>query len=240
MSKLPDKSGGWQPAERNSDRAVDAFLDKVAKAPVPFESGRGRLIFALDATLSRQPTWDMAQSVQGRMFEKAAALGGLDVQLVYFRGFMECRASGFIADGAGLAGLMSRIDVRGGETQIAKVLRHVLGETKKKKVGALVYVGDAMEENEDDLCRLAGELGLLGVKAFLFHEGNDFDAGRTFREIARLTGGAYAAFDSGAPARLADLLGAAAAYAAGGQAALERQAEQGGEAAQALLTQMKR
>lgn len=231
---------GRKPAERSSGGAVDVFLDKVAKAPVPCAGGRGRLVFALDATLSRQPTWDVAQSVQGRMFEQAASLGGLDVQLVYFRGFIECKASGFIADGAGLGALMSKIDVRGGETQIAKVLRHVLGETRKKQVGALVFVGDAMEENPDELCQLAGELGLLGVKAFMFHEGNDIDAGRTFREISRLTGGAYAAFDSGAPARLADLLGAAAAYAAGGHAALEKQAERGWEAAKALLIQMKR
>lgn len=238
MSKLPDQKARNQPAGA-SDGAVDMFLEQVAKAPVPHEGGRGRLIFALDATMSRQPTWDMAQSVQGRMFEKAAGLGGLDVQLVYFRGFMECKASRFIADGAGLASLMSKIDVRGGETQIRKVLRHALVETKKKRVGALVYVGDAMEENPDELCQLAGELGLLGVKAFLFHEGHDPDAGTTFREIARLTGGAYAAFDHTAPGRLADLLGAAAAYAAGGRVALEKQAAEGGDAARALLTQMK-
>ncbi|MGE3247382.1 MAG: VWA domain-containing protein, partial [Beijerinckiaceae bacterium] len=222
-----------------SSGGVEAFLDAVANAPVPHSGGRGRLVFALDATMSRQPTWDIAQGVQARMLETASALGGLDVQLVYFRGFMECRASRFIADGAGLAGLMGKIDVRGGQTQIAKVLRHVLGETKKAKVGALVYVGDAMEEDADELCQLAGELGLLGVKAFLFHEGHDADAGSTFREIARLTGGAYAAFDRSAPSRLADLLGAAAAYAAGGRAALEEQARRGGEAARALLTQMK-
>ena len=134
---------------------------------------------------------------------------------------------------------MGKIDVRGGQTQIIKVLRHVLGETKKKRVGALVYVGDAMEEDADALCQLAGELGLLGVKAFMFHEGDDSVAETAFREIARLTGGAYAVFDRRAPGRLGDLLGAAAAYAAGGRNALEKQALAGGEAARALLTQMK-
>lgn len=240
MTKLPGKTGKAGSVAKGSDsNAIDAFLNKAAQTPAVHEGNRGRLVFALDATMSRQPTWDIAQGVQGKMFETAAKLGGLDVQLVYFRGFMECKASRFIADGAGLGALMGKIDVRGGQTQIAKVLRHVLGETRKKRVGALVYVGDAMEEDADELCQMAGELGLLGVKAFLFHEGNDNEAGTVFREIARLTGGAYAAFDNRAPARLADLLAAAAAYAAGGREALERQALDGGEAARALLTQMK-
>ncbi|MCC2097789.1 MAG: VWA domain-containing protein [Hyphomicrobiales bacterium] len=240
MTKLPGNTGRTGEITQGSGAsAVDAFLQKAAQTPAVHEGNRGRLVFALDATMSRQPTWDIAQGVQGRMFETAAKLGGLDVQLVYFRGFMECKASRFIADGAGLGALMGKIDVRGGQTQIAKVLRHVLGETRKQRVGALVYVGDAMEEGADELCQLAGELSLLGVKAFMFHEGHDSDAGAAFREIARLTGGAYAAFDNRAPARLVDLLAAAAAYAAGGRAALERQALDGGEAARALLTQMK-
>lgn len=216
---------------------MDAFLEKVSRAPVVAQAGsRGRLIFALDATLSRQPTWDLALSLQSRMFEAAAASGGLDVQLVYFRGLSECRASRFVTDGKGLAGLMQKIDCRGGHTQIGKVLRHALTETREKKVAALVYVGDAMEENADALAVTAGELGLLGLKAFMFHEGGDPVAGAAFREIARLTGGVYAAFDASAPKRLADLLAAAAAYAAGGRTALQKQ---GGEAARLLLSQMR-
>ncbi len=229
-SSLPAGSGG-------DNRAVDAFLDKIARTPAVAPAGsRGRLIFALDATLSRQPTWDLALSLQSRMFETAAASGGLDVQLVYFRGLSECRASRFVTDGKGLAGLMQKIDCRGGHTQIGKVLRHALTETREKKVAALVYVGDAMEENADALAVSAGELGLLGLKAFMFHEGGDPVAGAAFREIARLTGGVYAAFDASAPKRLADLLAAAAAYAAGGRVALEKQ---GGEAARLLLSQMR-
>jgi hypothetical protein len=219
---------------------VDAFLRKAAAVPALASAKRGRLVFALDATMSRQPTWDLAQSLQGRMFETAGALGGLDVQLVFFRGMAECRASAFIANGAGLAALMGKISVRGGQTQIGKVLEHVRDETRRAPIGALIYVGDAMEENVDALCAVAGELGLLGVKAFMFHEGADPAAGRAFREIARLTGGAYAAFDQAAPERLAGLLAAAAAYAAGGARALEALAkETRGEAARLLLTQMR-
>src|SRR5271166_3172129 len=233
-----DKSKDAPVARRNGGEDIAAFVEAARKTPAPSQSGRGRLIFALDATMSRQPTWDLAQALQAKMFQSAAGLGGLEVQLVYYRGLNECRASKFVSGGQGLAELMSRIEVRGGETQIRRVLAHARNEAKRAKVGALVFVGDAMEENPDRLAALAGELALQGVKAFMFQEGLDLAARRTFTEIARLTGGAYSAFDSGAAARLEALLRAAAAYAAGGYAALTRAAE-ANPAARLLLSQMR-
>src|SRR5271166_6593194 len=218
---------------------IAAFVEAAKKTLAPAQSGRGRLIFALDATMSRQPTWDLAQTLQAKMFQAAAGLGGLDVQLVYFRGMNECRASNFVSGGQGLAELMSRIDVRGGSTQIRRVLAHARNEARRAKIGALIFVGDAMEENPDALAALAGELALLGVKAFMFQEGRDPAVRRAFSEVARLTGGAYSAFDAGASARLAALLRAAAAYAAGGQTALAREAIADPEA-RLLLSQMRR
>jgi hypothetical protein len=223
---------------RNGADDIAEFVEAARRTPAPRASGRGRLIFALDATMSRQPTWDLAQALQAKMFQSAAALGGLEVQLVYYRGLSECRASNFVSGGEGLAGLMSRIQVRAGETQIRRVLAHARNEAKRAKVRALVFVGDAMEERADELAGLAGELALQGVKAFMFQEGNDPGTRRTFTEIARLTGGAYSAFDAGAAARLESLLRAAAAYAAGGHAALTRAAE-ADPTARLLLSQMR-
>jgi len=225
-------------APRGGATDVDAFV--AAAKQVPAVSGsRGRLIFALDATMSRQPTWDLAQSLQGKMFEAAAKIGGLDVQLVYFRGQSECRASNFVSGGQGLAELMGRISVRGGLTQLRKVLGHARDEARRAPVGAFVFVGDAMEEAVDPLIQVAGELALLGVKAFMFQEGDDPKTRRAFEEIARVTGGAYGAFNSGAASRLAALLQAAASYAAGGRAALEALARESAEA-RPLLQQMRR
>lgn len=212
---------------------VDSFLDEARKlAPAP--SGGARLVFALDATMSRQPTWDLACRVQGDMFEAASSVTGLAVQLVYFRGFGECRASRWVADPSALRDLMTRIACRGGQTQIGRVLSHVRSETQREAVRALVYVGDAMEEPIDDLCATAGELGLLGVKAFMFQEGSDPVAGSAFQEIARLTTGAYVHFDAGAPGQLAGLLRAVAAYASGGASALRRLATTDGNARRLL------
>jgi hypothetical protein len=170
--------------------------------------------------MSRQPTWDSACALQTEMFQETAAIGGLDVQLLYFRGISECRASGWVSSGEQLARLMRGIDCRGGHTQIRKVLSHARSETAAGKVQALIFVGDAMEEKLDDLCARAGEIGLLGVPCFMFQEGQDGVTEQAFREIARLTRGAYCRFAPGAAGELRDLLRAVAAYAAGGLKAL--------------------
>lgn len=218
------KAGASAPevAGRSAPGAIDRFLG-AAKQLAPLATGQaGRLIFALDATMSRQPTWDLACSLQARMFEAAAASGGLAVQLVYFRGFAECRASGWIGEPRRLTGMMSRIACEGGQTQIGRVLKHIRDEARAVPVRAFVFVGDAMEEDVDALAVLAGELGLRGIRGFLFQEGNDPAASAGFAAIARLTGGAHARFDVNAPGSLLDLLRGAAAYASGGREAMLR------------------
>ena len=224
--------------EPSTSDDIAAFVAK-AKAMSPFTPGsKGRLVFALDATMSRQPTWDMACALQAEMFREAASLGSLDIRLIYYRGFNECRASSWISDCATLAKLMGKIDCRGGNTQIGKVLSEARREAVASGVRAVVFVGDAMEESVDDLCVKAGELGLLKVPVFMFQEGRDAAVEQAFREIARLTGGAWSRFDPGAAAQLRELLRAAAAYAAGGREALLRLSRNDTGAAN-LLGQMK-
>ena len=229
--KLPEQ-------ESSTSDDIAAFVAK-AKAMSPFASGaKGRLVFALDATMSRQPTWDMACKLQADMFREAASLGSLDIRLIYYRGLDECRATSWISDSAKLARLMSKIDCRGGDTQIGRVLSAARREAAAASVGAVVFVGDAMEEKVDDLCAKAGQLGMLKVPVFLFQEGDDAVAEQAFREIARLSGGAWCRFDPGAATQLRELLRAATAYAVGGREALKRLSAREGGAAK-LLGQLK-
>jgi hypothetical protein len=232
------KAGALPAARPSASEDIAAFVAK-ARAMSPHAAGaKGRLVFALDATMSRQPTWDMACALQADMFREAAALGSLDIRLVYYRGLNECRASAWISDSAQLAKLMAKIDCRGGNTQIGKVLSEARREATASGVRAVVFVGDAMEEAVDQLCAKAGELGMLKVPVFMFQEGHDPAAEQAFREIARLTGGAWCRFDPGAAAQLRELLRAAAAYAAGGREALLLMSKTGSGAAK-LLGQMK-
>ena len=186
------------------------------------EAGRGRLIFALDATMSRQPTWDLACQLQAAMFDAAAKAGGLEVQLVYFRGHGEARASGFVADAGGLKRLMTGIACHGGLTQIGRVLDHA-ERTAAKAPGRRAGLRRRRHggERRPPLPDTPAPSALRNTRAFMFHEGADPAAARAFREIARLTGGAYLPFDARAAGELRALLAAVGAYAAGGRPALE-------------------
>jgi len=223
-SRVPDKpvTGG----------EVDAFLRELAATPAvrPAPGQRGRLLFALDATASRQPTWDRACHIQAEMFKETAALGGLDVQLAFYRGFWEFEASVWLDSAGELLKRMTAVTCLGGKTQIGRVLKHSIAETKRKKVNAVVFVGDCMEEDIDELCHTAGELGLLGVPVFTFHEGGERKAAEAFHQIARLTHGACCPFDANSAQQLRELLSAVAVYAAGGRMALEDYSRRAGGA----------
>jgi len=225
---------------KSSSTEVSEFLDKLARTPaVRPAGGRGRLIFAMDATASREPTWDRACHIQGEMFAETDGLGGLEVQLVFYRGFGECRASPWVATSRELVAKMTAVRCLGGQTQIARVLKHAIAETKKAKVNALVFVGDCVEEDVDTLCHLAGQLGVLGVPCFMFHEGNDPVARSVFGQIAKLSGGAYCSFDASSAHLLRDLLSAVAVFAAGGRRALEDFGKRAGAEVRLIAGQMK-
>lgn len=235
ITTLPNPT---QPSPR-----VAALLDKVRR-------NRPRLIFALDATASREATWDMAMQLQAQMFEEAARIGGLDVQLLYYRGHDEVRQSEWLSDAPELISQMSKIKCMGGATKIARVLRHIRAEHEREKISAAIFIGDAVEELPRELYAAATD---LGVPMFMFQEGDGEvifldqrgeissmsppqKVEQVFREIARLSGGAYGKFDTGAATKLGELLRAVAAFAAGGMAAL---ASQNTDSARKLLGQMK-
>jgi hypothetical protein len=208
-----------KPASKNE---VDSFLRQVASTPMRGASGeRGRLVFAMDATASREPSWEDATRIQSAMFAETADLGGLDIQLCYYRGLTELEHSPWYTNGDALLRRMNGVRCAAGLTQIGRVLKHTLEEGQRSKVNALVFVGDCFEENADEVAGLAGRLGLLGVPAFVFLEGSDPVAEPVFRQIARLSGGAFCRFDASSPKALRDLLSAVAVYAAGGRKALE-------------------
>ncbi|MEM1361735.1 MAG: VWA domain-containing protein [Pseudomonadota bacterium] len=186
--------------------------------------------------MSRQPTWDLACHLQASMFDAAASVGSLDVQLVYYRGHGEARASRWVSNAADLKSIMTGMRCQGGLTQIGRVLDHAEDAAKKAPVRSLVFVGDAMEEDIDQLCDKAGKLALRNTRAFMFLEGSDPTAERAYREIARLTGGVTLRFNRNSAQELKELLAAVATYSAGGRAALEKR---GGASSKRLLMDLR-
>ncbi|MGD1888510.1 MAG: VWA domain-containing protein [Cohaesibacteraceae bacterium] len=218
-TKAPVKGAGQSKPAPRKQGSVAAFIDALDRAPKA--ANAGRLMFARDATLSRERTWDRAMHIQSAMFAEAASVNGLAMKLVYFRGYNECRASKWVQDGPSLMKLMQGITTLGGQTQISRVLGFARKEVAKAPVPAMVYIGDAVEEDPDWIGKQAGELGLLGCRIFAFHEGHDHMAGATFQTMARNSGGGYFQFDERSASQLADLLKAVARYASGGRKALE-------------------
>ena len=218
---------------------VDAFVEQVGRLPARPSGTRGRLLFAMDATASREPTWDHACSIQGEMFVAADTLGGLDVRLAFYRGFEEFKVSRWTSDGRELARLMGAVRCLAGRTQIGKMLRYAGEQRRESRIDAVVFVGDSCEEDVDQVGHEAGQLGLLGLPVFVFQEGNDRTASRLFPQIAKLTRGAHCKFDRNSPDELRKLLGAVAAYAAGGRDALLKYGREKGGAAARLTHQMK-
>jgi hypothetical protein len=223
------------PTQRSSSGDIDSFLKK-SRDITTFVSRQPRLMFCIDATASRQPSWDQASHLQQEMFRASASVASLSVQLCYYRGFSDFYASPWLGDSDQLARTMARVQCEGGHTQIGRLLQHALKEHRKSPVRALVFIGDALEESPDTLCKLAGQAGILKLPLFLFQEGNDAHASQCFRRMAQLSGGAWAHFDASSARTLAELLGAVARYAAGGHAALENQ---GTDSAKLLLKQLK-
>jgi len=235
MTQPPNKS-----LATRQQAAISSFVEQVRKMPVrPANSNNGRLLIGIDATASREATWNLATAVQGEMFISASSSGGLDVRLAFYRGFDEFKVSKWTSDGHELARLMSAVHCLAGRTQIARLLRYAAEQRRESRLDAVVFVGDCCEEDVDAVGHEAGQLGLLGLPVFVFQEGGDRTASRLFPQIAMLTRGAYAKFDRSSPDELKRLLGAVAAYAAGGRAALLKYGKDQGGAAALLTNQMK-
>lgn len=193
------------------------FEDAVRNLPAVSTESEGRIIFGVDATASRQMTWDRAKVEQAKMF---AQTHGVKMQLVYFRGSdnfpdalgngAECQHSGWATNPATLKRLMDKVECRAGETQIERLLRHVAKANKDHPVAALMYVGDMCEEVHATVLEAARA---AKVRCFMFQEGTDYRTAELFRSIADVTGGAYASFGSGAD--MGALMTVVAQYATG-------------------------
>ena len=134
---------------------------------------------------------------------------------------------------------MRAVSCVGGETQIERVLAHAIAETKRQRVNALVFVGDAMEENVDRLCRTRRRTGAARRAGLPLSRrrrpdrrvGLPADRASVARRLLR--------FDAGSAEQLRDLLGAVAVYAAGGYRALSAYGEKKGGEVLRLTAQLR-
>jgi hypothetical protein len=215
--KLPATRSAFLDKVRQSKAVASATpRETLAKALAP--SGRPRLLFAMDATASREPSWQLAQTITGAMF--AAVPGALDVALAYHGGGRLKEVTPFAADTRAFLDKVHTVQCEAGGTALTALLE---AATTIARLKALIYVGDCFEEDPAVAGALAQQLRLKGVRVFVFHDttsqqqGYDVDGARAvFAQLAAVTSGVLLPFDADALDQVKALLEAIAVYAVGG------------------------
>ena len=178
-------------------------------------SSRPRLVFAVDATASREPAWAAARQVTDALVK--ALPGELDVALAVHGGSRVHTFTAFTNDPATLRDRTAGVTCEAGLTRLLPILSASL---KQPSVRVIVYIGDVFEENVTQGRGLADSLGQRGAKLIVLHDTADPSARRDaelFWDLAKRTGGCVLPFDVNAPGRLRDILSAVAVYAVGGE-----------------------
>lgn len=188
---------------------------------------RPRLVFAVDATASREPAWAAARQVTDALVK--ALPGELDVALAVHGGSRVHTFTDFTNAAAILRDRAAGVVCVAGLTRLLPILATSL---RQPGVRVVIYIGDVFEESTAQGRRLADSMGVEGIKLIVLHDTADADARRdaeVFWDLVRRTGGCVLPFDASAPGRLRDLLSAVAVYAVGGEKLLrQRQNELAG------------
>ncbi len=198
--------------------AAAALRSAVMHAEPPQDSAtptRPRLVFAVDATASREPAWAAARQVTDALVQ--ALPGELDVALAVHGGSRVHTFTGFTSDARTLRDRAAGVTCQAGSTRLLPILSASL---KQPAVRVVVYIGDVLEESLAHGRPLADQMGAQGIKLFVLHDTADRSAQRyaeVFWDLAKRTGGCVLPFDPSAPGRLRDLLSAMAVYAVGGE-----------------------
>lgn len=222
-------------------RLMNEALARLQPKGLKHGGGKGRLIFALDLTGSREHSLKQARIATAAMFDTIKALGAVAIKLVYYRG-SEIKATHWQNDPAVLAHSMRRLSCETGYTQIARMLRLALDE--HEPVCGVVFVGDHCEDDPGELRDLAQALGRKSCRCFVFHECADHDdrsieAKPIFKAMASLSGGVYVEFKPDSGAVLREMLGNVGALAAAGVEGVKRVALPQTPEARQLQTQLR-
>src|ERR1700733_3610098 len=198
--------------------AAAAALPALSHAEPPGETGapgRPRLIFAVDATASREPAWTAARKVTDALVK--ALPGELDVALAGHGGSRVHTFTAFTNSAATLRDRAAGVACEAGMTRLLPILSTSL---RQPGVRVVVYIGDVFEESLNHGRRLADAMGTQGTKLIVLHDTADPGARRdaeVFWDLTKRTGGCVLPFNAAASSRLRDLLSAVAVYAVGGE-----------------------
>jgi len=210
------KQGSLDQADRvkNIRDMIARTKEEKAKVQEVLRKQKTNIIFAVDATASREHFWSETIKIQDKMFSTAQKAGAnLHAQLVSYSGETfdgEIHRTPWHNDAHALSDHLRSVRCAPSQTQIEKVFRHALNECCKRDVHALILVGDSYEENVPTLVRLASQINQKGIKLFMFHDTKTTctaeDTLTVFKKIAKAAEGFYVPFNVGDLAVLGDYL----------------------------------
>ena len=222
---LPSPPAGGGLLTRVLTKVTSAITSAAASLPTAFthaeppaETGtpcRPRLVFAVDATASREPAWAAARQVTDALVK--ALPGELDVALAVHGGSRVHTFTAFTSDASTLRDRAAGVACHAGMTRLLPILATSL---KQQSVRVVIYIGDVFEESLPQGRQLADAMGGRGTKLIVLHDTADPGARRdaeVFWDLAKRTGGCVLPFDAGASGKLRDILSAVAVYAVGGE-----------------------
>lgn len=210
----------------STSSAVAKFLTK-AQAIKRIAKAQTHIVFSLDATASRAPTWQRAQSLHEALFDVASETSGLSLQLCYFKGIASFYASPWVVTAEGLRRELSEVSCEGGITQLRRLLEHCLAQQPDStSLKAIIFIGDAVEEDPNTLNDLAVRCRLANRPLYIFQEGSDPRAKAIFASMAMLSGGAHIALGENSADQLRQFLQSVIRLATGGRKALESSAHE--------------
>src|SRR5262249_45195432 len=126
----------------NVAAALPTVIGNVEPPAETSTPSRPRLVFAVDATASREPAWAAARQVTDALVK--ALPGELDVALAVHGGARVHTFTEFTNNPATLRDRAAGISCIAGMTRLLPILATSL---KRQAVRVIVYIGDVFEEN---------------------------------------------------------------------------------------------
>lgn len=198
---------------------AEVMSGRVAEAVDPEPPGRPRLIFAVDATASREPAWRAARGVTDSLVK--ALPGALDVALAVHGGGRVHTFTPYTTAANTLRDRAAGVMCKAGFTRLLPIMASAV---KDPGVKVVIYIGDVFEESLARGRRLADSMGARGTRLIVLHDTADPAArghAEIFWDLAKRTGGCVLPFEAGASRKLHDLVSAVAVYAVGGERLLQ-------------------
>ena len=161
---------------RPHGRAWRHFVERLRRLPSSRVAPARSTRVALDATASRQATWDLADPCAGEMSSRPPRRRARRAARV-LHGFGGSSPSAWVRDAAEFVRLMRTVAASPARPRSRACCCHAAQEARRSRCRLWCSSATASRRIVDGSGRLAGNSESFGLRAFMFHEGRDCGRG---------------------------------------------------------------